>query len=119
MSPLAVCQYLETADILVKACFFVSGFANRLPNTPEPLPTLNNPFVDRDVNWDKVRKNCPKFVCFGGDDDPYVPMDILQDFATNLNTKLITINKGGHLNSEFGYTKFPQLLKKIREVCKI
>src|SRR3989344_5602382 len=39
MSPLAVCQYLETADILVKACFFVSGFANRLPNTPEPLPT--------------------------------------------------------------------------------
>src|SRR3989344_8016787 len=45
-SPLAVCQYLQALDHSVKACFFVSGFAKRLPDTEEPFPTLNNPFDD-------------------------------------------------------------------------
>ena len=57
-------------------------------------------------------------MCFGGDNDPYVPMDILQDFAIKLGTKLIIVKNGGHLNAEFGFTKFPQLLEKINEVLK-
>lgn len=117
-SPLAVCQYLQSRNAPVRACFFVAGFAKRLPGAEEPFPTLNNPFADLGVDWQKVRENSRKFVCFGSDNDPYVPMDILQDFASRLKIELIVIKNGGHLNTEFGFTKFPQLLDKITEMLK-
>src|SRR3989344_6493455 len=47
MSPLAVCHYLSTINTFIHACFFVSGFAQRLPDAEEPFPTLNNPFIDK------------------------------------------------------------------------
>jgi predicted alpha/beta hydrolase family esterase len=69
------------------------------------------------VNWEKVRKNCEKFVCFAGNDDPYTPQDILKDFANKVGAEeFIIIPNGGHLNAEFGYTSFPQLLEKIKRV---
>lgn len=118
-SPLAACQYLQTRNSPIKVCFFVAGFAKRLPGTEEPFPALNNPFADLGADWQKVRENCHKFVCFGGDNDPYASMDILQDFAGRLKTELIVIKNGGHLNAEFGFTKFPQLLEKINEVIPL
>lgn len=115
MSPLAVCQYLETIDTPIGGCFFVSGFAKAPEKEIEPYVTLNRPFLDKEVDWDKV-KNCgKKFVCFAGSDDPYLPQDILKDFADKLKTELIVIPDGGHLNEEFGYIAFPLLLETIKE----
>ena len=115
-SPLAICQYLQKLEHPVKSCFFVSGFAKRLPKVPDPFPTLNNPFIDKSVDWVKVRKNCPKFICFGSDNDPYVPMDILKDFAQRLSTDLIVVHNGSHFGSS--HPQFPQLFEKIKEILK-
>ena len=45
-------------------------------------------------------------------------MDISRDFANKLNAELTVIKNGGHLNSDSGFTQFPQLLEKILEVIK-
>lgn len=112
-SPLAVCQYLQTLDSPIKACFFVSGFAKRLP--PDDIfSPLNDPFDDLSADWAKVRQNCSKFVCFAGDNDPYVPMGVVRDFADKLNAEFIVVPNGGHLNADSGFTRFPQLLDKIK-----
>ncbi|MBI2587603.1 serine hydrolase family protein [Candidatus Amesbacteria bacterium] len=117
MSCLTACLYLQSAPAPIRSCFFVAGFARDLP-VREPVKSLNLPFVQRSVDWAKVRRNCPKFVCFAGDNDPYVPMDIARDFASKLNAEFIVIPNGGHLNAEFGFTRSPQLLDKILEVLK-
>lgn len=117
-SPLAVCQYLQTRTTLIRACFFIAGFAKRLPEKIEPYSRLNNPFDDLGADWIKVRKNCPKFICFAGDNDPYVPLDIARDFAIKLVAEFIVIKNGGHLNSDSGYTRFPQLLDNIKTVVQ-
>jgi predicted alpha/beta hydrolase family esterase len=41
MSPLAVCQYLETVNTPVGGCFFVSGFAQMGDDVTEPYLSLS------------------------------------------------------------------------------
>jgi len=81
----------------------------------EPYSTLNRPFIERKINWDKVKNRCKNIICFSGDNDPYVPLEIQKEFAQKCGAKEhIIIPGGGHLNSEVGMTKFPLLLQKIR-----
>jgi uncharacterized protein len=113
MSPLAVCQYLASIDTPIRACFFVSGFAQEFPIV-EPYFTLNSPFFTFSVDWNKVKANCPHFTCFMGDNDPYVPQSALFDFASKLGVDSIVIPDGGHLSSKSGFTQFTQLLAQIQ-----
>ncbi|KKW06228.1 MAG: hypothetical protein UY40_C0001G0006 [candidate division CPR1 bacterium GW2011_GWC1_49_13] len=113
MSPLAVCLYLEKLNRKVRAAFFIAGFAKKVGK--DEIKKLNAPFVAINPNWSKVRANCPDIICFIGDDDPYVPMEIAQDFANKCGAEeLIIITNGGHLSATAGFTKFPQLLEKIK-----
>ena len=115
MSPLAVCHYLNSIDKRVKACFFTSGFADNR-GFKEPFLSLSQSFVDRPIDWQKVKRNCQNIVCFVGDNDPYVPSEILKEFSKVCGGEFIIIPGGGHLNSEFGFTKFPLLLETIKKV---
>jgi predicted alpha/beta hydrolase family esterase len=118
MAPLAVCHYLTTISGTVRSCFFVSGFAEHLPNTPEPYPSLNNPIIDRTIDWKHVRPHSEQFICFSGDNDPYVPPTVADNFADHLSAKLVSIPNGGHLNESAGYKQFPLLLDTIAVTCK-
>ena len=116
MSPLAACHYLSMINKKIFAAFFVAGFAERLSDVPEPYPTLNNPFIDKPLDWGKVKKNCSKIICFEGDNDPYVNLEIGKRFATLCGAKeFVVIPNGGHLTELSGYKKFPLLLKKINK----
>lgn len=52
-------------------------------------------------------------VCLYSDNDPYVKFDVEKDFTKNITDKEIVISGGDHLNSEFGYDEFRELLKFI------
>lgn len=118
MSPLAVCQYLETID-KKKACFFVSGFAAISEEEIEPYSTLNGTFIRKGTDWKKVKENCPIIYCFAGDNDPYIPLKILKEFSVLCGAKeFIVIPGGGHLNEESGYITFPFLLDAILKIVK-
>lgn len=113
MSPVAVCYFLSTINTSIHRCFFVAGFSDPYDLNIEPFQTVNPPFLKLNLDWAKVRTNCSKFICIAGDDDPYVPQDILQKFANHLHTKLILVPGGKHLSASGGYTQFPQLLRLI------
>ena len=72
----------------------------------QKLPTPEGQTVE---NWTKI-------ICFAGDNDPYLPQDVLQRFSTLCGAKeFIIIPNGGHLNAESGYTTFPLLLETIKK----
>lgn len=113
MSSLAVCIYLQQITKKIGGAFFISPFAQTLGDI-EPYRTLNQSFIETKIDWVRVRKNCPNIFIFAGDNDPYVSKDIINDFITKTQAKkFIQIKNGGHLNAEFGFTKFPQLLDFI------
>ena len=76
---------------------------------------LNDYFLNEKViDIGKVSKLIGKAVVIHSDDDPYVSQDALKDLAKNLGVSAFVIHKGGHINSERGYTKLPLLLKYIK-----
>lgn len=78
---------------------------------------LNSYFLkERHINFGKVRQNVKKTVIFFADNDPYVPQEKLHELANNLKAKPIMVHNGGHLNTEAGFTTFPQLLKEIMKI---
>lgn len=117
MSCFASCDYLSQIDKQINSAYFVAGFAETY-DWPDPYPKLNNPFVEKALDWKKVKTNCPRIFCFDGDDDKYVSFEMAKKFAGLCNAKLTIIPNGGHLTESSGYKTFPLLLETIRKELK-
>jgi predicted alpha/beta hydrolase family esterase/ribosomal protein S18 acetylase RimI-like enzyme len=95
----------------IKAAILVSGFYKKLGDSQfEPLLKT---FVDLNFDWDLIKKNAGAIIQFHGDDDPYVPLTHAKELAKKLDSELIIIKNGGHLNIESNYAEFPELLNRI------
>jgi len=104
-------DYLEQTDKPIKALISTSGFAK------DYSLELNSYFLsDKEISWEKVEKNLENAFVLYGDNDPYVPQEVLKDLADNLNIKPTIFKNGGHLNTESGYTEFPEILKIVQSL---
>ncbi|KKR56137.1 MAG: hypothetical protein UT93_C0004G0015 [Candidatus Woesebacteria bacterium GW2011_GWF1_40_24] len=119
MSCFAVCDYLSQIQQSINSAFFVAGFAETHPDWPEPYPALNNPFVEKVLDWNKVKANCSKIYCFDGNDDKYVSLEMAKRFAELCKAPLKIIPNGGHLTEGSGYKTFPLLLEIIKKELEI
>ncbi len=104
---------LESLEKPIKASFLVAGFVSFLGNPA--FDEINKTFVEKNFDWEKIRKNCKKFYIFHSDDDPYVPLEKAKELAENLGVNIILVKGAGHFNEKAGYTRFELLLKKIKE----
>lgn len=104
-------RLLERLHAPIGTVVLVAGFTGQL-GLPE-YDELNSTFVAGPFDWNTIRENATNFICINGDQDPYVPYDQGEKIAESLGVKNIVIEGGGHLNSEFGFTTFPQLLEEL------
>jgi len=79
---------------------------------------LNKTFTTKKVDFSLIKKNCKKFYVMNADNDPYVSLEKGKDLAKNLNTPLLVIENGGHLNKESGYVTFAFLLELVKKEIK-
>lgn len=101
-------DFLEQADTKIESLVAVSGFAEAYG------ADLNQYFLaEKSVDFQKVKNNVGRAAVMYGDDDPYVTQDALRYVADSLGVEPIIIHKGGHLNTDTGYTEFSELLKVI------
>ncbi|GHU08673.1 hypothetical protein FACS189431_5350 [Alphaproteobacteria bacterium] len=100
----------------IVASIFVSGFLHDLGN--EHFDKLNHTFTHQDFDFTQIKKYAGETFVFAGDNDPYVPMSETEELTKKLGVKPNVIKNGGHLNSEFGYMEFPELLEKIDWILK-
>lgn len=109
-----VLRLLEKLESPISTAVLVSGFTGTL-GLPE-YDNLNESFISEPFNWNQIRRNAKHFICFNGENDPYVPFEQGQAIADSLGVKNHVIKDGGHLNSEFGFSTFPQLLSELTKV---
>jgi uncharacterized protein len=103
-------DFIEQSQQKVRGLVSVSGFYR------DYGAELNSYFLaEKTVDIKKVRKNLGKAVTFYGDNDPYVPQFELKLLAEGLGVKPIAVAKGGHLNTDAGFTSFPQLLQEVKK----
>jgi predicted alpha/beta hydrolase family esterase len=107
VAPIFICKYLNEHKKKIKKLISVSGFNGKIGNAQ--YDEVNATFL-----LDKINpKVADEIVCIYGDNDPYVPFEMLDSFAESLKAQKIIIKNGGHLNAESGFTEFPQLLNYL------
>lgn len=97
-----------------KAAFFVSGFTGRVDNRYNDGMTT---FTYKEFDWKAIRKNCGRFYVFHSDNDPYIPVDKARELAGRLDAELVLVRGAGHFNASAGYTKFPELLERLKRMA--
>ena len=103
-------KYLLTSKIKIKKLISIAGFNNYLGGAEEYDQVNSSFFLE---NTTQIKEYVDKVVCIYSDNDPYLPKEVLEDFAQTLTEEPIIIPNGGHLNSESGYIKFERILEFI------
>lgn len=114
IGPTVIMKKLQQLDKPIRAVILVSGWIGKIDNSE--YDKLNKTFFEGEFNWERIKKNAGKIVMFYGDNDPYVSMKLARELASKLGVELRVIKNGGHLNSEAGYTKFPEVLAEIKKL---
>jgi predicted alpha/beta hydrolase family esterase len=78
---------------------------------------LNSYFLrQKNIDFKKINENLKQAFVLYGDNDPYVPQEVLRSLADELNIEPEVFANGGHLNTAAGYIKFPRLLEIVRSL---
>jgi len=91
-----------------KAAILVAGFAKDLG-----IPEIRG-FVDKDFDWEKIKRSCAKFVVINSDNDPFIELSEGERLAGLLNTELVTEHGAGHINEGSGFGPYPRLLDILK-----
>ncbi|MBD3366230.1 hypothetical protein GF360_02680 [candidate division WWE3 bacterium] len=108
-----ILNVLQDIDKKVKAAYLVAAFHKALGHS---IDEINETFVEKDFDWSAIKRNCENIVMFSSDNDPYIPMEVSEELAQNLDADFNVVADGGHLNSTAGYTEFEELLKKLEDL---
>jgi predicted alpha/beta hydrolase family esterase len=108
-------RYLERAHAPIGCAVFVAPLIAEIGNSE--YDQLNRTFIDHPYDWERIKRNAGRVVCFAGDNDPYVPLNQPREVAARLSAPLQIIPGGGHLNSESGFDSFEALLGVLLEEC--
>jgi len=97
----------------IHAAFFVATAWGVTGNEFDPVmgEIANQPF-----DFEQINNNCNHFEIMHADNDPYLPVERAETLASNLNIEAEIIEGAGHFNEKAGYTEFPLLLEKIKQV---
>ncbi len=105
-----VLKLLEEGIIQPKQALLVGTVIDMINNE---FDALNKSFIDESFDWPSIKENCDNTVVFHGDNDPYVPLSQAEEISEKLNAPLQIIKNGGHINTDSGYTEFPEILNFI------
>ncbi|MBI3334091.1 serine hydrolase family protein [Candidatus Pacearchaeota archaeon] len=105
---IAICRYLEQlpANIKIKGCIFVAGFAHDLALELES-------FTKPELNVGKIKEHCEKFKMIGSRDDDVVSLSKVLEFQHLLSGEIIIDDKKGHFTADDGVVELPSVLKAL------
>lgn len=107
-------KYILESKIKIDKLILVSGFNGFLAEDKEDIHNKINPtYYVTCEELSEIKKYANEIVCIYGDNDPYIPQEFFHDLAVKIGAKEVIIPRGGHLNSQSGYTTFEEILEFI------
>lgn len=105
-------KYIITKRIKLKGLISVAGYNNFFAND-EFMDKLNCSFYS-DVDTLSTLNDLVKHrICFYSAQDPYIPINKLEEFANIIHAEHRLVLNGGHFNQSAGYLSFPELYNTI------
>lgn len=109
---LTILKYLEAAEGPVGGAVFVAGWFSL---TPEAIPTpeeqeIARQWLERPIDFERVRRRTPNFTALFSDDDPDVPIENAEIFRDRIGAEIIIEHYRGHFSGSDGITELPNAL---------
>ncbi|MEK6918552.1 MAG: alpha/beta hydrolase [Nanoarchaeota archaeon] len=120
----AVMKYLEgevaDGDVCGGVIFVGGWFSLSKEATPEPQMKLTaKPWLEMKTNFEKIKTRAKKFVAIFSDNDPYVPMNNVTLYQSNLDSEIIMLSGMGHFDEETASTKeLPIVVELLKKMSK-
>lgn len=108
----AALEIVQDLDKPIKAFISVAGFYQDYGSE------INTEYMQKcDIDIKKARERIENAFVVYGDNDPYVPQNVLNKLAVGLEVEPIVIKSGEHLNTDAGFTRLPVLIELAKKVC--
>lgn len=118
---ITILRYLETFEEgqEIGGAVLLAGFAdiNIILLENEDVNELKT-FFETDLDFEKVKTHCKKFVAVHSDNDPYVSLRYADIFKEKLNAEVIIEHNMKHFSGGDGVTELPAALDKLLEMSK-
>ena len=118
----AVARYLETLSegIKIGGAIFVAGFFKRLTGLGEEpnYEEVEKDWLETPISLNKIKGHLKNSVAIFSDDDPYVPLDNIDDFRDKLSSKIIIEHKMGHFSGFQDITELPIVLEELLKMAE-
>lgn len=112
-----ILRYILEKNIKIKGAIFVSGFINENPMKKQTEGLQE--FMEGDLDISRIKNLIPSMTVITAVDDDIVPTKATQKLAQALDAHLIVLEEGKHFIARDGYTDFPILLNKIKELIDL
>lgn len=117
-----IARYLESLPekTVVGGAVFVAGFFKRLTgleNDPDVQATDRH-WLTAPLDLKKVKSHLPKSIAFFSDDDPWVPLENLDDFRDKLGSEIVVEHAKSHFNENAGITELPEVLEAVLKIAE-
>ena len=117
----AIARYLETLseDVKVGGVVFVAVFFKRLTGLGEEpnFEEVEKEWLGTPLNLEKIKNHLNESVAIFSDDDPYVPLDNIDDFRDKLKSKIIIQHKMNHFSGNWAITELPIVLEELLKMA--
>jgi len=107
-----IVKYLVDCNIRVKGIVTVSGY-NNFCSGDDMMDGLNFSFYQSHDEINKITSLVERRVSFFSDNDPFIPLEKLEEFAEEINAEKMQISNAGHFNASAGYTAFEEVIKVL------
>jgi len=116
-----ILRYLENLKGKAGGCILVAGWFNLTENTWDENYTheIADPWLNTEIDLDKVKKKCRKIVAVFSNNDPYVPLTDKEIYKEKLGAEIIILEGKGHVSGEDGVKQLPIVLDKLLEMAKV
>ena len=113
-----IMRYLETLKgTKVGGAVFVAGWFNLENLETDEERLIAKPWIETQIDTEKIKKACNKFIAIFSDNDPFVPLTDSKLFKNKLGAKIVIEKNKGHFTSEDGVTTLPIALNAVLELA--
>jgi len=114
-----ILRYLEKTKSKAGGAIFVAGWFD-LKGLNEGDKRIASPWIERPIDFDKVKQNLNKVTAFFSNNDPYVDLESNSKiFRDNLEAVIRVEEKKGHFSGEDNITEFPALLEEATKMLGV
>ena len=113
---ITILRYLETLKESQKVggTVFVGGFIDMAITVDENEDIQEiKTFFETELDFERVKQHCRKFVAIHSDNDPYVDLRYADIFREKLGAKIIVEHGKRHFSEEDGVQELPSALKSV------